>query len=184
MIKTKGLFLDRDGIVNEDRCYVYQIKDFHFIEGIFELCREAIKQDYKIVIATNQAGIGRGYYTEEDFHYLTRWMRSKMSSRGVKLEGVYYCPHHPIHGIGDYRRDCENRKPRPGMLLRASSELNIDLEKSVIIGDKLSDLQAGRAAGIKTKVLLSSDPKEKNELNDAHIFNSLSEVLTWFRARS
>ena len=96
----------------------------------------------------NQAGIGRGYYTPEDFHVLMDWVGQQFLAHGGALDAVYYCPHHPEHGIGEYRQDSEDRKPGPGMLLRAARELDIDLARSLMVGDKVSDALAGQAAGL------------------------------------
>jgi len=151
----KALFLDRDGVVNVEKNYVYRIEDFEFIDGIFSLVQAAQKRGYLPVIITNQAGIGRGYYTEEDFHVLTQWMVGEFAMRSITIAGVYYCPYHETAGVGKYRKASFDRKPKPGMLFRARDELQIDLSKSVLIGDKASDMEAGRNAGVETQVLYS-----------------------------
>lgn len=149
-MKRPALFLDRDGVINVDHGYVHTPENFQFIEGIFDLVAAANRADYLVVVVTNQAGIGRGYYSEAQFHELTCWMRSRFAEQGGKIDGVYFCPYHPEHGIGPYRRKSEFRKPAPGMLLQAQSELGIDLQQSILIGDKLSDMAAGRSAGVGT----------------------------------
>lgn len=143
-----ALFLDRDGVINVDHGYVHTPEEFQFIEGIFDLVAAANRADYLVVVVTNQAGIGRGYYSEAQFHELSLWMRGKFVEHGGQIDGVYFCPYHPEHGIGEYRRESEFRKPAPGMLLQAQSELGIDMAKSIFIGDKPSDMAAGRAAGV------------------------------------
>jgi len=143
-----ALFLDRDGVINVDHAYVYQKENFDFIDGVFELVAAAKRAGYLVVVVTNQAGIGRGYYTPDDFHLLMDWVGEQFLARGGALDGVYYCPHHPEHGIGEYRQDSADRKPGPGMLLRAARELDIDLARSLMVGDKASDAQAGQAAGL------------------------------------
>ena len=148
MKMNRALFLDRDGVINVDHGYVYQPENFEFIDGVFDLCRAAVERGYLIVVVTNQAGIGRGYYTEEDFLRLSGWMCDQFSSRGVEIAKVYFCPTHPEHGIGQYKVDSLMRKPGPGMLLQASRELDIDLAQSVFVGDKDSDKLAGEAAGV------------------------------------
>ena len=157
-IKKRALFLDRDGVINIDHAYVHKKEDFEFVEGIFELCQYAIEQGYLIFVVTNQAGIGRGYYTEQQFHELTEWMCAEFSKRDVKIENVYFCPYHEEHGIGEYRRFSECRKPSPGMILQAAEEFNVDLANSVMVGDKKSDIQAGVAAGIGCNILYSKEP--------------------------
>ena len=153
---NKALFLDRDGVINVDQPYVHRHEDFQFQEGIFELCRAAQTLGYLLVIATNQAGIGRGYYTEAEFLDLTEWMTQRFAEQQIRITRVYYCPYHPVHAVGPYKRDSLDRKPAPGMLLRAKKELNVDLPSSILIGDKLSDIYAAQAAGVGTAILLRS----------------------------
>jgi D-glycero-D-manno-heptose 1,7-bisphosphate phosphatase len=151
----RALFLDRDGVINEDRHYVHRIEDFHFIHGIFDICRAATSAGMAIIVVTNQAGIGRGIFTEQQFHVLTDWMIAQFADQGVQIDHVYFCPHHPMHGIGHYKRECFNRKPNPGMLLRASDDHGICLKGCVMIGDKEWDIVAAKAAGVGTTVLIS-----------------------------
>lgn len=143
-----AVFLDRDGVINREDGYVHQVDEFHFIDGVFDACREMSKAGYQLIIITNQAGIARGYYTEADFHRLTKWMQNEFRQHGIEIDDVYYCPHHPVHGVGDYRRDCDCRKPAPGMIFRAAREHSLDLHHSILIGDKATDIDAGRAAGV------------------------------------
>lgn len=146
---NKALFLDRDGVINVEKNYVYKIEDFEFIEGIFELVRSYQEKGFLIIVITNQSGIGRGYYTEEDFHKLNNWMIEQFKQKGIIITEVYYCPYHPTHGKGEYLKDSFDRKPNPGMILKAQEKYDIDLSQSVLIGDKESDIEAGRNAGIK-----------------------------------
>lgn len=165
------LFLDRDGVINVDHGYVYKSKDVEFVDGIFELVAAAKEAGYLVVVVTNQAGIGRGYYSEDDFHALMDWMKARFVERGGQLDAVYFCPYHPEHGIGEYRRESDCRKPAPGMLLQAAHDLDIDLPRSVFVGDKPSDMAAGQAAGVGTLLqlggvfLLSADFKWHNLFN-------------------
>ena len=149
-MKKPALFLDRDGVINVDHGYVHTPERFDFIDGIFEVVAAANRAGYLVVVVTNQAGIGRGYYSEAQFHVLTDWMKARFAERGLSIDAVYFCPHHPEHGIGEYGRECDCRKPSPGMLLQAERELRIDMARSIFIGDKLSDMAAGRAAGVST----------------------------------
>lgn len=144
----KALFLDRDGVVNVDREYVHRIEDFEFIPAIFDLCRSFQDLGYEIIIITNQAGIARGYYGERDFALLTEWMLSRFLDRGIQIAAVYHCPHHP-----DFTGVCRCRKPHPGMILDAADELGISLEGSVLIGNSMSDIAAGKAAGVGLSML-------------------------------
>jgi D-glycero-D-manno-heptose 1,7-bisphosphate phosphatase len=150
----KALFLDRDGVINIDKHYVYKITDFEFIEGIFELCKNYQANGYLIIIITNQAGIARGFYNHKDFAKLTLWMTERFTTNGVAITKVYYCPHHPEFGAA-----CNCRKPNPGMILKAQHEFNINLSESVLIGDKESDLAAGRNAGINKLILMEPNMK-------------------------
>ena len=173
-----ALFLDRDGVVNVEKNYVYQIEDFEFLEGIFELCRIAADRDMPIVVVTNQAGIGRGYYSEEQFHTLTDWMRRRFEDEGAPISAVYHCPYHPVHGIGDYRRESIDRKPNPGMILRARDDLKLDLGKSILIGDKPSDIAAAKRAGVGFTVLLGGNVE--SEVPNWRV-STLSEAYVIFK---
>lgn len=156
-ILRPGLFLDRDGVINVDRGYVHRKEEFEFIDGIFELVASGNQAGYVVVVVTNQAGIGRGYYSKQDFYTLTEWMQQQFILRGAKIDAVYFCPYHPIHGVGEFRRDSEFRKPGPGMIIQAANELCIDLTSSMILGDSITDIQAGLNAGIGTLFYLGDD---------------------------
>jgi D-glycero-D-manno-heptose 1,7-bisphosphate phosphatase len=149
----RGLILDRDGVINVDVNYLYRIEDCRFIDGIFELAHHFAARGFVLAVATNQAGIGRGYYGEGEFQILTEWMLGEFRRSGVEIARVYHCPDHPTAGIGPYRRDNPWRKPGPGMFLQAADDLGLDLAASWCIGDKLSDIAAGAAAGIGMRVL-------------------------------
>jgi D-glycero-D-manno-heptose 1,7-bisphosphate phosphatase len=153
----KAIFLDRDGVINVDTGYVHRISNFKFLEGIFELTRAAVAKDYLVFVVTNQAGIGRGYYSEEDFQILTKWMLDRFKSEGVEIKKVFFSPYHPVHGIGEYKKDHVSRKPHPGMLLEAKSEFDLELGACILIGDKASDVRAGISAGVGTNLYLSND---------------------------
>ena len=158
----RALFLDRDGVINVNHGYVHRREDFEFLPGIFDLVRSARQRGLLPVVVTNQAGIARGYYDEAAFHALTDWMRQRFADEGAPLERVYFCPYHPTAGIGRYRAESADRKPAPGMLLRARDELGLDLPGSVLLGDKTSDILAGRAAGVGHNLLLraAADPED------------------------
>jgi D-glycero-D-manno-heptose 1,7-bisphosphate phosphatase len=182
---NKALFLDRDGVINVDRGYVHSRDDFRFQEGIFDLCRAAQALDYLLVVVTNQAGIARGYYSESEFLELTEWMVAKFAEEEIQITHVYYCPYHPIHGVGAYKCDSADRKPKPGMLLRARADFNVDLGSSVLIGDKLSDIYAGKAAGVGTRILLCSGVIGLDRQGDeCWLSDSLNQVRRRFFART
>lgn len=147
--KNKALFLDRDGTINVDINYVWRIEDFKFIEGIFPIIKKYQSNGYLIFIVTNQSGIARGFYTENDFIRLTEWMIRQFKKEGIAIAKVYHCPHHP-----DFTGECNCRKPKPGLILQAINEFNLDPEKSVLIGDKKRDIEAGKRAGIGTNLVV------------------------------
>ena len=154
----RALFLDRDGVINVDRGYVHRPDQVAFVDGIFDLCAAARDSGWLTIVATNQAGIGRGLYTESQFLEFTGWMHGEFERRGVPLSATYYCPHHPVSGRGPYLLDCPCRKPAPGMLQRAIADFAIDAAGSWLVGDKAGDIRAGRAAGVGTCLLLGPDP--------------------------
>lgn len=148
----KALFLDRDGTINVDYGYVCQKERFDFINGVFELCRKARRLGYLIVIATNQSGIERGYFTVADFEALTAWTLERFREEGVEIAAVFHCP--TLTG--------DDRKPKPGMFLKAKALLNIDMSASVSLGDKERDVEAGIAAGVGKNLLFVPAPFEKD----------------------
>lgn len=154
MTTRRALFLDKDGVINVDHGYVCTPERTEFIDGIFDLCRVATQQGYLNVVITNQAGIARGYYTEQAFLDYMEWVHSEFRKYDAQIDAVYYCPHHPVHGLGKYLQDCDCRKPKPGMMLKAAQDLHLDLTASVLVGDKASDTEAGRAAGVGTLIEL------------------------------
>ena len=179
MIARPAVFLDRDGVINQESEYVHRIEDFHFIDGVFDACRQMSKAGFRLIVITNQAGIARGYYTEDEFHRLTKWMLDEFRQHGVEIDGVYYCPHHPVHGVGQYLRQCDCRKPGPEMILRAAREHSLDLPKSILVGDKASDIEAGRSAGVGCCVLVLTGHKlqSKDLVKADTVFEDLPAVV-------
>lgn len=153
-MSDRALFLDRDGVINEEIGYLIRPADVRFMPGIGSLCRTAQRLSYQLVVVTNQSGIARGFYSEADFSTLMTWMRDELDREGVYLDGVYHCPYHPEHGVGEYRREHEDRKPSPGMLRRAAADLGLLLERCVMVGDRCSDMGAANAAGLRKAFLL------------------------------
>lgn len=166
---NKALFLDRDGVVNKEKNYLYKIEDFEFIDGVFETCRYFQNKGYLIIIITNQAGIARGKYTEKDFEILTHWMINEFKKENITISKVYHCPHHP-----DFTGECECRKPKPGMILEAKNEFNINLKDSVLVGDKNSDIEAGKSAGVGKNYLISTGHKITDT---TYIYNWINNLL-------
>lgn len=152
----RAVFLDRDGVINVERAYVHRIADFAFITGSVPALVRLHAAGWKLVVVTNQSGIARGYYSEAEYEALTVHMRQQLAQAGALLDAVLHCPHLPDADVPAYRLACTCRKPAPGMLLQAARELSIDLSRSVMVGDKLSDIQAGRAAGVGRCLLVRS----------------------------
>ncbi|KYH34471.1 D-glycero-alpha-D-manno-heptose-1,7-bisphosphate 7-phosphatase [Clostridium tepidiprofundi DSM 19306] len=174
---NKALFLDRDGVINKEKNYLYKIEDFEFIEGVFETLKYFQDKGYLLIIITNQAGIGRGYYTEVDFQKLNNWMIKQFRLRDIVINKVYYCPYHPVYGIGKYKRQSYDRKPNPGMILRAQKDFEIDLSKSILIGDKESDIQAGIVAGVGINVIVKTGYKiDEANTNADYVVENLSNI--------
>ena len=175
---NKAVFLDRDGTLNIDYGYVHKIDDFHFIEGSIEALKKLKEMGYLLVLVTNQSGIARGYFTEQEFLQLTEWMDWSLADRGVDLDGIYYCPHHPEAKLAEFKQDCDCRKPKSGMLLQAIEELNIDPARSIMIGDKIEDLFAGQGAKIRTNILVRTGKevtaKEEDEAD--YILDSIADL--------
>ena len=149
-------FIDRDGVINEERGFVHRIADFAFVPGSVEALRRLRAAGLRLVVITNQSGIARGLYSEADFHELNAYMSERLSEAGVIVDSVQYCPHLPDALVARYRLDCECRKPRAGMLLAAAHEINIDTAASILVGDRKADIEAGRAAGVGRCYLVRS----------------------------
>ena len=150
MIINKAVFLDRDGIINIDNGYIFKKEDFKFTKGIFDFLKNLQLLGYKLFIITNQSGIARGYYTEDDFHKLNDFMLNEFKKNGINIEKVKYCPHHILGIIEKYSVNCNCRKPNSGMIEDILKEYNIDIKSSFMIGDKESDIIAGKNVGLKT----------------------------------
>lgn len=177
IIMKKAIFLDRDGTLNIDHGYVHRIDDFHFIEGSIEALQKLKAMGFLLVLVTNQSGIARGYFSEEQFLQLTEWMDWSLADRGVDLDGIYYCPHHP-QGQGEYKQDCDCRKPKSGMLDQAIRELNIDPAKSFMVGDKVEDLLAAQGAKVRSKILVKTGKPitpEGEQLAD-YVIDSIADL--------
>ena len=181
-MRRRALFLDRDGVINHEAGYLHRSEDVRFVDGIFSLCRTAMRLGYRLIVVTNQAGIARGFSTEEDFERLMEWMQGAWRVEGVELDAVYFCPFHPEHGIGQYKREHEDRKPGTGMLLRGAAELGVSLAESVMVGDRCSDMAAANAAGLRQAFLMSGT--EEAGCSGAYLtVESLAEVERWLEER-
>jgi D-glycero-D-manno-heptose 1,7-bisphosphate phosphatase len=155
---TKALFLDRDGVVNIDKEYLYKIDEFEFVDGIFDICKLFLKHNFILIIITNQSGIGRGYYTQKDFEVLNSWMIKQFAKQNIKISKTYFCPHTP-------QDDCVCRKPKAYMINQAVKKFDIDVSKSVLIGDKDSDIICGKTAKIAKTIYINHDKNTNSNIN-------------------
>jgi len=146
---NKAVFFDRDGTLNEEVHYLHKIEDFKWIEGAIDAIKYCNDNGYLAIVITNQSGVARGYYPESDIMKLYDWMNADLAKHGAHLDGIYYCPHHPTGKVKEYAIDCDCRKPKPGMLLKAQKEHDIDLKSSYLIGDGARDVECAEAAGVK-----------------------------------
>ena len=174
----KCAFLDRDGIINTDKGYIGKYEDIEYTPEIFNLCRFLQKNGYEIIIITNQSGVARGYYSEEDFHSLTVEMLTRFDREGVSILDVYACFHHPEKGLGDYKMKCPCRKPAPGMIFAAADQHSLNLEESMMIGDKYSDIEAAENAGVGTTYLINS------EYVDSADFDSIAALYEHLKVKT
>ncbi|TRY09725.1 D-glycero-beta-D-manno-heptose 1,7-bisphosphate 7-phosphatase [Shewanella hanedai] len=181
---SRAVFLDRDGVINIDHGYVHMVDDFEYVEGVFDACRSIKEMGFKLAVVTNQSGIARGLYTEDQFHTLTEWMDWNFADKGIDFDGIYYCPHHAEKGIGDYKQDCDCRKPKPGMMLSAAEFLKLDLSQSVMVGDKRDDMLAAKAAGIPIRILVRTGKEVTEEaIAEASIvLDSIADVPEYLKS--
>lgn len=153
-MSRKAAFIDRDGVLNEERAFVHRIADFALLPGAVAALRLLKEAGYRLVVVTNQSGIARGLYSEADYLALTEHIRTQLAAAGAPLDAIEYCPHLPDAPVEQYRIECDCRKPKPGMLRRAIQALDIEPGASFLVGDRLSDIEAGRAAGIASCFLV------------------------------
>jgi len=181
--RSPALFLDRDGVINVDHGYVHRPDQFEFLPGIFELVRFAVHQlAWPVVVTTNQSGIGRGFFDEAAFQSLTDWMCERFRQEQAPITKVYHCPYHPLHGIGAYRLDHDWRKPKPGMLLQAAADLDLDLPRSVLVGDTIDDILAGAHAGVGLCIRMNGHRKPLGSGIPPHlVVSTLPEAVSVLR---
>ena len=146
---NRAVFLDRDGTINKDVGYLHEKEKFEYIEGAVEGLKALQDMGYILVIVTNQSGIARGLFTEDDYLEFQSWIEDDLRSKGITIVGSYYCPHHPEAIVSKYRVKCECRKPKTGLFWKAASELNIDMDNSFAVGDKMRDLAIVNESGVK-----------------------------------
>ena len=172
-----AVFLDRDGVINVDHGYVSTWEQFEFLPGAPEALRELQDAGYLLIIVSNQSGIGRGYYSERDLHTLNQAIAEHLDSTlCVTLSGFYHCPHHPTEAEGEFRQQCDCRKPAPGMIQQAVLDHGIDVKTSLLVGDKDSDIEAGRAAGVGRLFKVVDSAQSGASAPDIQFVTALSEV--------
>lgn len=188
MVLSKAIFLDKDGTLIPNVPYNIDPAQVNVSLDVARALKVFAKLDYKLFIVTNQSGVARGHFTEDQLHLLTHQFRGLFESLGLHLQDFYYCPHHPEGEVAAYAIDCECRKPKPGMLLRAAEEHSIDLSQSWFIGDILHDVEAGRRAGCRTILLDNGNETEWQLSRDRlphHLVKDLGEAarvvvaMTW-----
>ncbi|MBI2192463.1 MAG: HAD family hydrolase [Planctomycetes bacterium] len=181
----KAVFLDRDGTVIRDVGYLSAPEDVHLLPYAARGILRMRELGYRVVLVTNQSGIARGYFTEDDFKRVEARMEEELAARGAGLDAVYYCPHLPGGAVAAYAIECECRKPKPGLILRAARELGIDLGASVMVGDTEADIQAGRRAGCRT-ILLSTERVSlliQPDAHAAHLLEAVEHLERWGRPK-
>ena len=167
----KTIFLDRDGVINKEINYLHEVKDFEFINGVFEACQYLESLEYKIIIITNQSGISRSFYTENDYQNITSWMLSQFKKNNINILDVFHCPHLPDSG-------CDCRKPKPGMFLEAKYKHNIDMRNSWMIGDNETDIIAANNANISKTILVRSGHKiNEVDSNAKYFLDSIQQII-------
>lgn len=176
---NKAIFLDRDGTINEEINYLYKTRDFNFISGAIDAIKIFQKLGYIILVITNQAGVARGYYKEADIKGLHHYIDKLLKKENIYIDAYYYCPHHPEGTIEKYKKECNCRKPKIGMIEQAVKDFNIDLHKSIIVGDKEIDVKTGKNAGIGVSILVRSGHmiQEENTSADMIYDNLFSFAL-------
>lgn len=175
-MKKRALLLDRDGIINEDYGYVGTRDRFDFKEGVFPFLRLAVNSGYRLVLVTNQAGVARGYYSQDDFKALTHYMLTVLKHEGIVFDLIQACFEHPEGEVAALRQMSFWRKPNPGMILEAAVNLNLDLSRSIMMGDKVSDAQAAQNAGVGTVLWLGGN-REMDCVTNVHSFDEAAKFF-------
>jgi D-glycero-D-manno-heptose 1,7-bisphosphate phosphatase len=154
-MKRWAVFLDRDGVINEEVNYLSSPELLKLLPGAAHAIRLLNRRRIPVIVVSNQAGVARGRFPEEQVQTIHDRLSALLSREGAHIDRYYYCPHHPTEGTGSYRIDCECRKPKPGLLLKAGSEMKLDLQQSYIVGDKVTDVEAGMRAGVTSILVLT-----------------------------
>ena len=175
------VFLDRDGVINEDKAYVHQWEDFKFVPGAVDAMRRLIERGFGLVIITNQSGIAHGLFSEQQYFELREAVRLYLIKNGIELLGIYHCPHHPLGTVSRYAVECSCKKTAPGLILQAANDFGINLSSSILVGDKSSDIEAARSAGVGAAYIVKSNNPE-NDLSSSRadgVFNDLAACVEY-----
>jgi len=186
MQQHKAIFLDRDGTIIEDSGYISRPDQIKFIPGSIEAIKMLKEAGFKVFVITNQSGVARGYFSEDMLQTIDKVMHRHILNGGTHLDGIYYCPHHPEHGVYPYKQECDCRKPQTGLIKKAVKEHNVDLAQSYMIGDHSCDMEAGANAGLKTLFLLTGHgEKEQTKVKHKpiHTAKNLLEAVKWLLAQ-
>ena len=170
-------FLDRDGVINYDYGYVHKKSNFKYIENAVNAMSKLNSNGFKIIIVTNQAGIAKGHFTEDEYHSLTEWYVNELKEKKVEIFDIFFCPYHIDSEILKYKKDSFLRKPNPGMFFEAFSKHHIDKNNSFMVGDKVSDIKASLAAGIKNNFLIANESLKSEVLDKTKYVKSLSDAV-------
>lgn len=184
LVKNKAVFIDRDGTINEEVGHLGDVDRFRLYSESARAIRMLNEAGYKVVVITNQAGIAKGYFTEEDVEEIHAHMKAELAKADAHVDAIYYCVHHPEFGDGEYRQACSCRKPEPGMILQAAKDLDIDLSQSYMIGDTAKDMIAGKRAGCRTILVLTGYGKDElngvpGEFAPAFVAKDLFTATNW-----
>ena len=176
----RAVFLDRDGTIIEDVGYLDECSKIKFLPKVSEAIKLLNKNGFKVIITTNQAGVARGYFTEQTVEEINRYIQESLVKQGAIIDKTYYCPHHIEGIIKQYSKECHCRKPNPGMMEKAAREFDIDLKGSFVIGDKITDIEAGYRGGCRTVLLVDKgSPDRETALMAEHIAADLYEAASW-----
>ena len=189
-VRRRAIFMDRDGTVLDEVGYVNHVDRVRMLPNSPAAVRRANEAGFQVVVVTNQAGVARGYFPESLVTDVNDLLRALLAEQGARVDGIYYCPHHPTVGPDPYRKECDCRKPRPGMLLRAAEEMGIDLSTSYVVGDTVKDVEARHNVGATSVLLRTGYGRGELELHSAgwkrhphHIADDLLAAVDWIVAR-
>lgn len=183
MADKKAIFLDRDGTINIDKSYLYKISDFEYLDGVIEALNTLSSMGFIMVVVTNQSGIARGYYTEEEYQILDKWMKEDLQNKGINIAASYFCPHLPDGVVPEYSIDCDCRKPKTGLFYKAANDLDIDLTRSYAIGDKLRDLSICKESAVKGILLSDEDNTSYEDISVCRNWKEIVDTITTFESK-